>query len=401
MKKAVWTFHISIRSLMLAASSAVLLVMVTGMFFTKHALDTARNQLAVGNLELAQQVDHLHAVKVALLRLQAVADARQDGRPASRLIHVYLQSQPFELAKAMMRYQGSMAGGVMRDGQFYGQLADTLERFSQLPQLDRLASSEAKVLLRDVERALRIIDDSSAQLTLSRNEHYHQIYEAIQQHERELGQLGLVMTLVILILLWSVYSLSVIPLRKLGQLAGNIGRGTLSVDTLGKSKVALAELSELRDLIQQMALDLTTSNLTITSNAALMLQLTEQSSIISSRVRGGVIEESAISKDIFGDVREMRLGNQQMQDAIDRSLEILVGASSMDCIPVRDLDMLREHLHLLSDISNGWNALGEDLSRVLDGFDDMVRDRMTLAAELERLTKEMSVCADSMIFRAA
>lgn len=399
MKKATRTFHISVRSLMLAAASAVLLVMVTGMLFTKHALNTARNQMEIGNRELVQQVEHLHAIKVALLQLQAIADARLDGRLTSRLKHA--QSQPIELAQATMRFEDNMTSGEMLDGQTYRQLTDILGRLSHMPQLDRLASSDAKVILLDVERALSIIDDSSDQFILDRIERYHQIHEGLQQHERELGQLGLVMTLAIFSILWIVYSLSVTPLRKLGQLAGSIGRGTSSVETLGKSKVALAELSELRDLIQQMALDLTASNRTVTSNAALMLQLTEQSSNISSRVRGGVIEESAISKDIFGDLREMRLGNQQMQDALDRSLEILVGASSMDCIPVRDLDILREHLHLLSDISNGWNSLGEDLSRVLDGFDDMVRDRMTLAAELERLTKEMSACANRMVLRTA
>lgn len=399
MKKPTWTFHISIRTLMLSAASATLLVMVTGMVFTRHALNTAHDQMEIGNRELVQQVEHLHAIKVALLQLQAIADARLDGRLASRLKHA--QSHPIELAHATMRFKDNMTGGAMRDGQSYRQLTDILERLSHMPQLDRLAHSDAKVMRLDVERALSIIDDSSDQFVLEQIERYQHIHDDIQQHERELGLMGFAMILAFFSILWLVYSLSVTPLRKLGQLASSIGHGTSSIETMGKSKVALRELSELRDLIQQMATDLTASNRTITSNATLMLQLTEQSSSISSRVRGGVIEESAISKDIFGDLREMRLGNQQMQDALHRSLEILVGSSSMDCIPVRELDILREHLHLLSDISNGWNALGEDLSRVLDGFDDMVRDRMTLAAELERLTKEMSTCANRMVLRTA
>jgi hypothetical protein len=401
MKKPAINFHISIRTLMLSAASAVLLIVVASMYFTKHVLNTVNNQLAVKYMELAQQVDQLQAIKVALLRLEAIADTMQTGNPPTRIMHAHLQSHPFELAQAMMRFQGGLDVDAMPNGQAYARLAAILERLSHTSQLDHLHSAEAHIFLQDVQRALRINDDLSVQIMQMRNEHYRLMDESIQQHERELSQLGLALALVICAILWIVYSLSVSPLHALSKLASSIGNGTSSVESLSKCKVTLSELSELRDLIRQMVLDLTTSNSAITSNATLMLQLTEQSSSISSRVRGGVIEESAISKDIFGDLREMRLGNQQMQDALDRSLEILAGASSMDCIPVRDLDILREHLHLLADISNGWSALGEDLSRVLDGFDDMVRDRMTSAAELERLTKEMAVCAHRMAIKTA
>lgn len=396
MKKPAIIFHISIRALMLTAASVVLLIMVTSMCFTKHALKKVHDQLAEGHGVLSQQADRLQKIKVALIRLEAIAGTAQPGNQSTRLLHNHLQSTPFELAQAMVQ-----SPGIVPNGNGFPQLIAILERLSHTSQLDSLRSAEVHIFLQDVQHALSIIDDLSEQIMQSRNNRYRLIDESIQQHERELNQLGLVMAFTIFTVLWIVYALSVSPLHKLGQIANGIGHGTSSVESLIKNKVALKELSELRDLICKMVLDLTASNSTITSNAVLMLQLTEQSSSISSRVRGGVIEESEISKDIFGDLREMRLGNQQMQDALDRSLEILVGASSMDCIPVRDLDLLRDHLHLLDDISNGWNALGVDLSRVLDGFDDMVRDRMTLAAELERLTKEMSVCANRMVLKTA
>lgn len=401
MKKPAIKFQISIRTLMLIAALVVLLTMATSMYFTKHALKTVHNQLAVEYMELAQQVDRLQAIQVALLRLEAIADTIQAGNSPTPLMHTYLQSPPLELNQAMARLQVDHGMDTMPKEKEIDQLAAILERLTHTSQLDRMRTGEAHVFLLDVQHALRIAEDLSQQYNKLKSERYRLIDESIQQHERELNQLGLVVALAIFTILWIIYSLSVSPLRKLGRVATGIGLGTSSVESLSTSKVVLKELSELRDMIRQMVLDLMASNKTITSNATLMLQLTEQSSAISSRVRGGVIEESAISKDIFGDLREMRLGNQQMQDALDRSLEILVGASSMDCIPVRDLDILREHLHLLADISNGWTSLEEDLSRVLDGFDDMVRDRMTLAAELERLTKEMSICANRMTPKTA
>lgn len=246
---------------------------------------------------------------------------------------------------------------------------------------------------------------SSLLLTLSldqagRQHAAHQeTIDEMHSHRDQLFAISAGIAIAIFATFMLVFSLLVSPLRRMGDVAQKIGRGEATIEAFASMKVHLEELIHLRQLIQQMVVDLTERNATIMDNANLLVGLTQIASDISSQVRRGVIEETAISKDIFEDLREMREGRKQLDTHLFGAIRNL-DSLAVDIPSSREqIDALRHDLQVIADISNSGKTLREDMSRLLDGFDDLVRDRMTLSNDMELLSKSMIRAAKSMTQR--
>lgn len=391
---------VSIRSLMITASLFVGIGMVSGYLFTKHTLSANKERLALDLSKQTVQLNQYHAIKIGLVQLESFTEGLHSGRPLAPVSKNRLASLLSEIYGTWDSFINDLPPDTFQSAEPVNHLSALLNDINRVGRYNELnARTERKSLRHDILTAMGMLEDLSVAAQEERSRAILSALNNIQQHENELNLVATALGMTMLAIFVFIYSNLVVPLRKLGLLAIYAGRGGAGKESLHTFESRLSELLELRDLIGQMVDDLTISHRFIASGSHTMLDLTQTASNISSQVRSGVIEETAISKDIFSDLREMRLGRQQMHDALAQSMNILVSASSQDCLDKEDIADLHSHLLLISDITQGWKALGEDLGRVLDGFDDMVRDRMTLASELERLTKEMSVCAEELAFR--
>jgi methyl-accepting chemotaxis protein len=394
-------FRISIRGMMLAASLLVCLGILTGYLFTVHTLSATQERLGLNLSKQTIQLNQYHAIKTGLIQLEAFVESLHNDRPLTSVPKNRLASLLSEISGTWDDFIDELPPDTYQRAGEADQLSAMLRDIGRAERYNGLGTRAARQSLRnDIIATMGMLEDLSAAAQEARSHAIRSALNDIQQHENELHLAVTVLGLSMLAIFGFIYSNLVSPLRKLGKLAVSAGKDEAGRTSLHMFEPRLSELAELRDLIIQMVDDLTISHRFIALGSNTMLDLTHTASNISSQVRSGVIEETAISKDIFSDLREMHLGNQQMQEALAQSMTIIVSASSQDCLDKEDISDLHNHLQLISDITQGEFALGEDLGHVLDGFDDLVRNRMSLASELERLTKKMSVCAEELAFRS-
>ncbi len=381
-----------VRNLMLLSGLVICATAVLGAMFTRHALTSLSQRIVADNARQAVQNTLAADLKGALHELSSLT---HDPEAYDALAP--LNGRILDL---WQEYQLQLDAELREEHRAYRQLDALMAQLANLRQTPP-SRTAVNAYRRHVEEAFILLDTLGGEQARRQHQVNHDAALDLARHEQQLNWLSSSLAILVALMLWLVFHLLVRPLRDMGRIAQRIGRGEVPAETLSECEVHLDELLELRELMRQMVKDLTASHALIADNAHMLLGLTRIAADISSQVRKGVIEETAISKDIFEDLREMREGKSQMQQALSEALQIVNALRSGDQATPEQMVELRHHLLLIADISNSWKSLRDDMSRLLDGFDDMVRDRMTLANELEKLTKEMTTSAKEMALRAA
>jgi len=391
------SFHISVRLLALLTFAGFCALILILIWFNQHTLEDAAKQLGrQGDVRLIQ-VEKFLSIKAALHQLKDMAQQRTVN-DSNNALQLRLQERSQILLEDWHRTVAELPDDDLAKHNELVILEKVLTRFARRGywEIAELLVSEEE--LRRAENAIESLSERLIATTPTENK---SISLAIENHQRQLHVIAFSVVVILSIGLWWVYRLLVTQLRKLSYVARQISSGQSNAKDLNDWNCTLTELDELRDMTHRMVTNLTASHHFLAANSKSLLLMTHKTSNIALQLKSGVIEEHSISKDIFGDLREIHIGNQQMQEALLNSMKVLATASASDCLDEHDIIEIREQMSLMSDISSGWKALADDLSRVLDGFDDMVRERMTLASELDTLTKVMHNSAKEMAFKAS
>jgi hypothetical protein len=383
---------LSAHTLLLWSGLLILSIAGVQMGFTWHILSSSKADMAAHNETQFVQSEKVFAVRSALLRLEVAATrdttfvARKEE--ISGLLHV-LNGSWSGLSQAIPGFDQRRLEVQIRAVQRHAK--SVIAVASNHEQLDEL-----KVQIR---HSYPLLDGLEKHLLNERMEADQKNEQRMVAHQRQTMLLTAVLILGLVLTIGWFYRTAIAPLRELGQLATRVGEDAGNAEELVQWPARLSELCELRDVIYVMVKNLTLANGFVTDSVKQILELTLQTSAIAAQVRAGVVEENAIGKGMFEDVREMRVGDKQVRETLSRALELLSTAEAKGGLFADDIEEVRQQLLIVSDITNAWDALGKDLERVLDGFDVMVVDRMTLANEIEQLTAVMSTRAREMTLR--